>query len=65
MKVITFQCVNLVMQIIGKSHECVHDMGCPRICTDIRIGTRIDKVQHMEDKVSSVEAMLKESKDTR
>jgi uncharacterized protein YqgV (UPF0045/DUF77 family) len=46
------------MDIIGKSHEAIHSIGCPRIATDIRIGTRIDKVAHMEDKVRTVKEML-------
>jgi uncharacterized protein YqgV (UPF0045/DUF77 family) len=46
------------METIGKSHEAIHEMGCPRIATDIRIGTRVDKVAHMEDKVRTVKEML-------
>jgi uncharacterized protein YqgV (UPF0045/DUF77 family) len=42
------------METIGKSHEAVHGMGCPRVATDVRIGTRMDKVAHMEDKVRTV-----------
>jgi len=50
--------MTLVMEVIGRSHEAVHGMGCPRVATDVRVGTRIDKVAHMEDKVSSVREML-------
>ena len=46
------------METIGKSHDAVHGMGCPRIATNIRIGTRVDKVAHMEDKVRTVREML-------
>ena len=46
------------MDTIGKSHEAIHAIGCPRIATDIRIGTRIDKVAHMEDKVRTVRELL-------
>ena len=46
------------MDTIGKSHEAVHALGCPRIATDIRIGTRVDKVAHMEDRVRAVREML-------
>jgi uncharacterized protein YqgV (UPF0045/DUF77 family) len=46
------------METIGKSHEAIHAMGCPRIATDIRIGTRIDKLAHMDDKVRTVKEML-------
>jgi uncharacterized protein YqgV (UPF0045/DUF77 family) len=48
----------VVMETIGKSHEAIHSIGCPRIATDIRIGTRIDKVATMEDKVRTVREML-------
>jgi uncharacterized protein YqgV (UPF0045/DUF77 family) len=48
----------LVMETIGKSHEAIHGLGCPRIATDIRIGTRLDKVATMEDKVRTVRELL-------
>jgi len=47
-----------VMETIGKSHEAIHAIGCPRIATDIRIGTRIDKHATMEDKVRTVRELL-------
>jgi len=46
------------MEAIGKSHEAIHDMGCPRISTNVRIGTRVDKVANMEDKVRTVKELL-------
>lgn len=49
---------NVVMETIGKSHEAIHGIGCPRIATDIRIGTRIDKIATMEDKVRTVRELL-------
>ena len=48
----------VVMETIGRSHEAIHEMGCPRIATDIRIGTRTDKVAHMDDKVRTVRELL-------
>jgi uncharacterized protein YqgV (UPF0045/DUF77 family) len=48
----------VVMETIGKSHEAIHGIGCPRIATDIRVGTRTDKVATMEDKVRTVREML-------
>lgn len=48
----------VVMEAIGKSHDAIHKMGCPRIATDIRVGTRVDKVAHMEDKVRTVRELL-------
>jgi uncharacterized protein YqgV (UPF0045/DUF77 family) len=35
-------------------------MGAPRISSTIRVGTRVDKNQTMEDKIKSVEDKLTE-----
>lgn len=43
-----------VMDAVKKCHEKIHGMGAPRITTTIKLGTRIDREQSMEDKVSSV-----------
>nr|XP_019005738.1 uncharacterized protein I203_01053 [Kwoniella mangroviensis CBS 8507]OCF69199.1 hypothetical protein I203_01053 [Kwoniella mangroviensis CBS 8507] len=32
-----------VVRVIGECHQAVHALGCQRIATDIRIGTRTDK----------------------
>ncbi len=45
-----------VMAAVKRCHEVVHDMGAPRISTTLRVGTRTDRTQTMEDKVRSVEA---------
>ncbi|KAA1112712.1 hypothetical protein PGT21_007174 [Puccinia graminis f. sp. tritici] len=47
-----------VMNAIKACHEAVHKMGCPRVATDIRIGTRIDKPSSLSQKVESVEKRL-------
>lgn len=47
-----------VMAAVKKCHEVVHQMGAPRISTSIRLGTRVDKDQTMEDKIKSVEQKL-------
>jgi len=47
-----------VMAAVKKCHEVVHQMGAPRISTLIRLGTRVDKDQTMEDKIKSVEQKL-------
>ena len=39
-------------------HQAVHTMGCPRIYTTVKINTRTDKDQTLEDKVASVQALL-------
>jgi uncharacterized protein (TIGR00106 family) len=43
-----------VFRAIRECHEKVHAMGAPRIHTEIKIGTRTDRDQKMEDKVASV-----------
>lgn len=43
-----------VMATVKSCHEKVHSMGVPRITTTIKMGTRIDRSQSMEDKVTSV-----------
>lgn len=45
-----------VMAAIRQCHEAVHDLGAPRISTSIKVGTRTDRHQTMEDKVRSVSA---------
>jgi uncharacterized protein (TIGR00106 family) len=47
-----------VMAAVKRCHERVHQMGAPRISTTLKLGTRVDKVQTMEDKVDSVRARL-------
>ena len=51
-----------VMNLIGNLHEKVHSMGCLRIQSDIRVGSRTDKAQTAKDKVDTVERKLKELK---
>lgn len=46
---------------IKRCHEEIHNMGAPRITTTIRLGTRTDKEQTMNDKVESVKAKLDDS----
>ncbi len=47
-----------VFAAIKKCHERLHELGVPRISTNVRIGTRIDKEQTMMDKIKSVEEKL-------
>ena len=47
-----------VMDAIKRCHVQVHDMGAPRITSTIKLGTRVDHDQTMEDKVDSVEKLL-------
>ena len=51
-----------VMAAIKTCHERLHELGVPRIATQIKIGTRTDREQKMADKVASVrEKMASES----
>lgn len=47
-----------VFEAIKRCHEEVHRMGAPRITTTVKLGTRTDKAQSMEDKVKSVQIKL-------
>lgn len=47
-----------VFLAIKKCHEVVHEMGFPRISTNMRFGTRTDREQSLEDKIKSVEEKI-------
>ncbi|MFA5027993.1 MAG: MTH1187 family thiamine-binding protein [Candidatus Methylomirabilota bacterium] len=47
-----------VLAAVKRCHEAVHAMGAPRISTVIKLGTRTDRDQTMEDKVESVRRKL-------
>jgi len=51
-----------VMSAVRTCHERIHDMGAPRVSTSIRIGTRTDRAQSMQDKIDSVVSKLDPSK---
>lgn len=43
-----------VFAAIRRCHETLHEMGAPRLHTDVKLGTRSDRPQSMADKLSSV-----------
>lgn len=47
-----------VMAAVRLCHVEIHGLGVPRITTTIKLGTRIDRNQTMEDKVTSVMGKL-------
>lgn len=49
-----------VFDAIRDCHALVHDMGCPRVTTTLKVGTRVDRSQTGDDKVRSVQEKLKE-----
>lgn len=52
---------DVVMAALKKVHETLHQNGVARISTTIRLGSRIDKEQSLDDKVAVVERLLDES----
>lgn len=47
-----------VMDAVKQCHQRIHDMGAPRVSTSIRIGTRTDREQTMQDKIDSVTSKM-------
>ena len=47
-----------VMAAVKQCHEKLHDMGAPRISSSMRLGTRIDRDQTMQDKIDSVRSKM-------
>jgi uncharacterized protein (TIGR00106 family) len=47
-----------VFAALKRCHEVLHEMGAPRVSTNLRCGTRTDKSQTREDKVRSVQEKL-------
>ena len=47
-----------VFVAVKRCHEVVHGMGAPRITTTIKLGTRTDRTQTMEDKINSVKEKI-------
>ncbi len=45
---------DVVFAAVKACHEKVHHMGAPRISTTLKVGTRTDQIQTMQDKVRSV-----------
>ncbi|MBK8957507.1 MAG: MTH1187 family thiamine-binding protein [Proteobacteria bacterium] len=47
-----------VFAVVKQCHERMHEMGSPRVFTTLKVGTRNDREQSMQDKVDSVRAKL-------
>jgi uncharacterized protein (TIGR00106 family) len=48
-----------VLAALKVCHERLHEMGVPRIATNVRLGTRVDREPSMEAKLRSVEEKLR------
>ena len=51
-----------VFAAVKRCHEVVHAMGAPRISTSLKVGTRSDREQSMQDKIDSVNRKLEARK---
>ena len=47
-----------VFAVVKQCHERVHAMGAQRVFTSLKVGTRTDREQSMQDKIDSVRAKL-------
>ena len=43
-----------VMAAVKRCHEKMHEMDVPRVGSTLRVGTRVDRTQSMQDKIDSV-----------
>lgn len=43
-----------VFGALKRCHEKLHEMGVPRVSTNLRLGTRTDREQTMQEKIDSV-----------
>ncbi len=48
----------MVMAAVKQCHEKLHHMGAPRISSSMKMGTRTDRVQTMQDKIDSVQLKM-------
>ncbi len=48
-----------VMAAVKECHRVLHGMGVPRVSSSVKLGTRVDRDQTMEDKLRSVEEKLR------
>lgn len=47
-----------VMAALKQCHIVLHSMGAPRVATNMRLGTRTDRDQKMDDKLEAVRSKL-------
>jgi uncharacterized protein (TIGR00106 family) len=50
---------DVVMTALKTCHERLHEMGVPRVATNLRLGTRVDRDQSMDAKLESVKQKMK------
>ena len=47
-----------VMDAVRRCHEVVHEMGAPRVSATVKLSTRADRTQSLQEKVESVREKL-------
>lgn len=47
-----------VTAVVKRCHETLHEMGAPRVHTTLKLGTRTDHEQTMDERVTRVEGLL-------
>jgi len=47
-----------VLAAVRRCHEALHEAGAPRVSSVLKLGTRTDREQTLDDKVRSVESKL-------
>ncbi len=53
----------VLMAAVRQCHETLHAMGAPRLQTSIKLATRSDRQQSLQDKVESVQRKLRDPRD--
>ena len=47
-----------VLGAVRRCHDTLHEMGAPRVSTSVKLSTRVDREQTLDDKVRSVKAHI-------
>ena len=47
-----------VMTAVRSCHNIVHELGAPRVSATLKLSTRVDRDQSLDDKVRSVEDQI-------
>lgn len=52
-----------ILAAVKQCHQDLHEMGVPRVSCSIKLGTRTDRDQTMQDKIDSVASKLNKEVD--
>ena len=45
---------SVVMTAVRRCHDVVHEMGAPRVSSTVKLSTRVDREQSLDEKIDSV-----------